>query len=243
MSPVLIVACFFLVAFLYASVGHGGASGYLAVMALLGMTPAEIRPTALVLNLIVSLVATLFFFRSGHFRSRLFLPLAMASVPASWLGAHFQLSDEAYRIVLGVCLLIAVFRLVFETIFRQYQSIRSVSNMTLFVLGAGIGLLSGMIGIGGGILLSPILLLARWADMRESAALSAPFIFVNSLAALIALSSRTPDFPAQLFWWLPATLAGGFAGGYLGSRKLPVVSLKYILAAVLVIAAGKLILV
>ena len=115
--------------------------------------------------------------------------------------------------------------------------------MTLFVLGAGIGLLSGMIGIGGGILLSPILLLARWADMRESAALSAPFIFVNSLAALVALSSQTTDFPGQLFWWLPATLFGGLAGSYLGSRKLPVVSLKYILAAVLVIAAGKLILV
>ena len=243
MSEWIVILGFLVIALLYAAVGHGGASGYLALMALLGLAPAVIRPSALVLNVIVSLIAAVYFVRSGYFRPRLFIPLAIVSIPMAWLGAHLQVSDHWYRILLAACLLIAVVRLLAEMHANSDQPVRPVSIPLLLIAGAGIGVLSGMIGIGGGILLSPFLLLVRWTDMRETAALSAPFILVNSLAALAALSSQDPVFPDTLLFWILATIAGGTVGAYLGSRRLPVVSLKYILAAVLLLATGKLILV
>lgn len=243
MSAAFIILCFFIVAALYASVGHGGASGYLAVMAIMGLTPAVMRPTALVLNLLVSLIATFYFFRSGYFKSKLFLPLILASVPFAWLGANLPLPDRLYKIILGACLLLAILRLLFEKKISSERQLRAIPAFWLVVMGALIGLLSGMIGIGGGILLSPLLLIGRWTTLREAAALSAPFIFFNSLSALAVLATNHPQFPEEVIYWSFATFTGGIVGAYAGSHKLQVAAMKYILIVVLLLAAGKLILV
>jgi hypothetical protein len=243
MTVAVIIVCFFVVAALYSSVGHGGASGYLAVMAIVGLSPEVMRPTALVLNLLVSFIATLYFFRSGNFRSRLFLPLVLSSVPFAWLGANLPLTDHLYKFILGSCLVVAVLRLLLEKWISTDEHVRTISVVWLIIIGSVIGLLSGMIGIGGGILLSPLLLLGRWATLRESAALAAPFIFFNSLSAFSVLYSKQPQFPDELLYWMMATLAGGILGAYAGSHRLPVTVLKYVLAGVLLLAAGKLIVV
>ncbi|MEY4594629.1 MAG: hypothetical protein RIQ47_1039 [Bacteroidota bacterium] len=240
MTVAILIGCFFLVAALYSSVGHGGASGYLAVMAIIGLSPEIMRPTALVLNLLVSFIATGYFFRSGHFRSRLFLPLVLSSVPFAWLGANLPLPDYLYKIILGICLLVAVLRLLLEKWISTDGEVQKISVFWLIIMGCGIGIISGMIGIGGGILLSPLLLLGRWATLRESAALAAPFIFFNSISAFSVLYQKQPQFPDELLYWMIATLAGGIVGSYAGSRRLPVAVLKYILAGVLLLAAGKL---
>ena len=173
-------------AFLYASVGHGGASGYLAVLAIFAVAPAVMKQTALVLNLGVSLLAFYQFYRQKYFRFELFWPFALTSVPMSYLGAQFVLSDANYKRILGVCLVIAIFRML--ATFKSDQ-LRPISLSLALFFGAIIGLFSGMIGIGGGILLSPLLLLMRWASLKQAAAISSLFIFVNSVAGLFGLKN------------------------------------------------------
>ena len=250
--PLLLLA----VAFLYASVGHGGASGYLAVMALLGVAPAEMKSSALLLNLLVSLAA--FWQYRPHFRWHPFWLFAIASVPLAYLGAKIPLADGTYRKLLAVFLLFPVVRLVQNGIFplggagfQHKTAIPQPVSATLAVgIGGAIGLLSGMLGIGGGILLSPVLLLLRWADLKQAAAMSALFIFVNSAAGLLGLVTRHGNgfglknfqLPAHIHIWLACALVGGMLGAYIGSKKLDVRLLRYALALVLAIAAAKLLL-
>lgn len=229
-----------IIALLYASVGHGGASGYLALMALMGQAPADMRPAALWLNLLVSAVATVQYARAGHFAWRLFLPFALLSVPMAYLGARITLDAGTYERLLALCLLLAALRLlgVFGT---SNSTLRAVHSIGAPALGAVIGLVSGLVGIGGGVLLSPALLLLRWSDAHRTAAVSAPFIFVNSAAGLIGLLADGP--PAGLhLGWLLAALAGAVIGSTLGARVLPDLRLRQVLGAVLLLASTKLLL-
>lgn len=237
----LLLLALMVVAFLYSSVGHGGASGYLAVMALLGFTPAVMKSSALIMNLAVSLIAFIGFYRAGFFRWSLFWPLAAGSVPLAYVGGTMSLPDALYKKILAICLLISIVRMLYKFGDRRGEQNPSLA-VTLFS-GAGIGLISGLIGIGGGILLSPLILLMRWATLKETAAISALFIFVNSLAGLLGLQQQGGiQITPELQFGVLASIAGGLIGSYLGSKKFNVPTLRYLLATGLIIAAFKLLL-
>lgn len=224
-------------AFLYASVGHGGASGYLAVMALFAIAPPLMKQTALLLNLGVSLMSFIAFYRQGYFKWTLFWPFALGSIPAAFLGARIPLTDSTYKQILGACLFLAVIRMVISL---KEGTRRSLPAIIGVITGAVIGLLSGMIGIGGGIILSPLLLLFRWASLKEAAAVSALFIFVNSVSGLAGLKTWIPLDQSQMVYWLAASLVGGFLGARWGAGIASNTKVKWILALVLVIASLKL---
>lgn len=228
------------IALLYAMVGHGGASGYIALLMLLGFAPDEVRTTALVLNLFVSGIGTAQFARAGHFRWRLFFPFAIASVPMAWLGAHMELDAVVYKRLLALCLLLAAARLL--GLFRSSGTARPLNIPIALFTGAALGLLSGAIGIGGGILLSPLLLLMGWADAHETAAVSAPFIFVNSVAGLLG-ATMSDHIPSAMPWmWVAAAVAGGGIGAWIGARHLSALWLRRALGVVLIFACVKLVL-
>lgn len=230
-----------IVAFLYSSVGHGGASGYLAVMAIFSIAPSMMKSSALVMNLAVSLFSFIGFYRAGHFRLRLFLPFALASIPMAFLGGTMTLTDSIYKKILAVCILFSIIRLVY-TFDTKNEKIKPIPVWAGIVSGAAIGLLSGMIGIGGGIVLSPLMLLMRWATLKETAAVSALFIFVNSLSGLYGqLQKGGIHLPENMQWAVLATIIGGLAGSYFGSQKFNITTLKRLLAVGLVIACIKLI--
>ena len=229
----------FLVAFLYASVGHGGASGYLALMAIFGMAPEVMKPTALLLNLFVSFIAFVQFYRGGHFSGKIFLPLAAASVPLAFLGGLVEVNALIYKKILGFLLLIPVTRFLFFGNIRVKEIKQSTISLSV-AIGACIGFLSGLIGIGGGIILSPVLLLLKWADQKQAAALSAAFIFVNSFAGLAGQFTKGIQFNENMYAYVGLAMAGGLLGSYLGALKFKQVILKNILALVLMLAAYKL---
>jgi uncharacterized protein len=230
-----------MVAFLYSSVGHGGASGYLAVMALLGVSAPLMKSSALVMNLAVSLISFLGFYRAGYFRIHIFLPFALSSVPMAFVGGIITLSDDIYKKILAICLLISIARMVYR--FSENTQNPSPIPLWLGLLSGGlIGLISGMIGIGGGILLSPLLLVMGWANLKETAAVSALFIFVNSMSGLIGqIQNSTLALPENLQLALIATILGGILGAYFGSQRFNIPTLRYLLAIGLVIASLKLI--
>lgn len=229
----------FLVAFLYASVGHGGASGYLALMAIFSIAPDVMKPTALLLNLFVSLTSFIQFYRGGYFRLKLFLPFAIASVPFAFIGGLISVDASVYKQILGWLLLLPVIRFFFFSNIREKEQ-KQPSLLLAVAIGAVIGFLSGLIGIGGGIILSPVLLLLRWADMKQTAAISALFIFVNSLSGLAGQLTKGIQFTTDMYLYVVIAFAGGLAGAYFGSVKLKQGLLKYLLATVLLIAAIKL---
>lgn len=198
------------VAFLYASVGHAGASGYIAVMSLAALPPTSIRPVALVLNILVACLATWQFARAGHFSWRLFWPFALLSVPAAFVGGYLKLPNHAFQILVGVVLLFSAYR--FFT--KQYSDgdIREPKKGVALAVGAGLGLLSGLTGTGGGIFLTPLLLFRRWASTKPAAAVSALFILLNSISGLLGNFSSTRFLPDYTIWFLGAALVGGLAG-------------------------------
>ena len=229
-----------IVAFLYSSVGHGGASGYLAVMAIMGVAPSLMKSSALVMNLAVSLFSFIGFYRAGYFRLKLFLPFALASVPFAFLGGTMTLSDAIYKKILAVCILFSIIRLIYK-FDANNQSPRPIPLWAGVLSGGVIGLLSGMIGIGGGIILSPLMLLMRWANLKETAAVSALFIFVNSLSGLYGqMQMDGIRLTENMQWAVLATIMGGLAGSYFGSQKFNVPTLKKLLAVGLVVACLKL---
>jgi uncharacterized membrane protein YfcA len=232
----------FVVAFLYASVGHGGASGYLALMVIYGIAPEVMKPTALLLNLFVSLTGFLQFYRGGYFKKDIFIPLALASIPLAFVGGTITVQTELYKRILGILLLFPIGRLLF---FRNTEASElKPSNFYIsLLLGGTIGLLSGMIGIGGGIILSPALLLLKWTDQKQTAALSALFIFVNSVAGLAGQFTKGIHFNTDMIWYVVIAFAGGLCGAYFGALKFNQNILKNMLAVVLSLAAYKLIIV
>ena len=228
-----------IVAFLYSSVGHAGASGYIAVMTLLGLAPATIRPTALILNILVASIGSIQFGRAGYFRWRLFWPFALLSIPAAYLGGYLQLPGAMLRILIGLVLLFSAGRLFFRR--SDPQDVQSPAPSAAISLGGMIGLLSGLTGTGGGIFLTPTLLFFRWARIREAAAVSALFILVNSLAGLAGYFNANRSIPSLGLVLAGAAVIGGTAGSYLGSRRFPVRTISLVLAIVLIIAGTKLI--
>ena len=231
----------FIVALLYASVGHGGASGYLALMAIYGFAPEVMKPSALMLNLFVSLTSFIMFYKGGHFKWKLFLPFALASIPFSFLGGTITLDAAIYKKVLGVLLLFPVARFFFYPN-TDDADLKSSNFVISLLIGAIIGFLSGLIGIGGGIILSPVLLLLNWTNQKQTAAISALFIFVNSIAGLAGQLSKGIHIDNTVFGFIAIAFIGGLGGAWLGSLKLNQTYLKYTLAIVLLMASVKLIL-
>lgn len=237
----LILFCFLLavVAFLYSSVGHGGASGYLALMALFSFPIAVMKPSALLLNLFVSGISFFFYYRKEFFKPKLFYPFAITSVPAAFIGGMIPLENNFYKIMLGIVLTLAALRLF--GFFNAKEKENTPINVPLAMgIGFGIGLLSGMLGIGGGVILSPILLILGWATLKETAAISSLFIFVNSIAGLSGYFMGGKTFPADSFYWVPIAVFGGILGAYYGSGHFSNKVLKYVLATVILMASVKL---
>ena len=240
--PYLSYLLIFIMAFMYSSVGHGGASGYLAILAMLGASQIVMKRSALLLNIFVSGIAFIQYYRNGHFKFKLFWPFALGSFPAAFAGALIPLQDGTYKRILGICLIFSVIRLVIGV--RQIEDQNECRELKIWagiVTGIIIGMISGMIGIGGGIILSPVILLFNWGKMKETAAVSALFIFLNSVSGLTGVLSSGIKIPDLAYPLLGAAILGGLIGSYFGSKRFDFQILKYMLAVVLVIASLKLI--
>src|ERR1700694_4105470 len=238
-SLILLSLVMGVIAFLYSSVGHAGASGYIAVMTLWGLAPTVIRPTALVLNILVACIGSFQFWRAGHFSWRLFWPFALLSIPAAYFGGHLQPSASVWRILIGLVLLFSAVRLISRR--SDPPNVAPPSRPVAIGVGAGLGFLSGLTGTGGGIFLTPLLLFCRWAHIRQAAAVSALFILVNSLGGLVGYFTAVHSVPTLGIYLAIPAIVGGTIGSYLGRRRLPVRSIAIFLAVVLAIAGAKLI--
>ena len=226
-------------AVLYSSVGHGGASGYLAAMALFGLDPALMKPAALTMNIFVAAVVLVRLAPAGHFNPRLFLPLVIGSIPMAFVGGAFLITASAYKIILGVCLLLAFWRLLWE---QRDEGVTDTPSAWLTVpIGAALGFIAGMTGVGGGIFLSPLLLFLHWTNMRGSAAIAAAFILVNSVAGLAGHASVTQSWPAGIPLLIAVAVCGGLLGSELGARRIAPAQLRKILGMVLAVAGLKMI--
>jgi len=241
-SETLAIAILFLVgAALYASVGHGGASSYLAVMGLFSLAPGVMKPTALALNILVAGIATFKFYRAGLFSWKLFWPFAVVSVPAAFIGGAMMLPARAYKLLVGVVLLYAA-------VWMFRSALRPISKEThlpllwaALVAGAAIGFLSGLTGVGGGIFLSPLILYMGCAQTRATSGVAAPFILVNSIAGLLGHFSSVAQLPPSIPIWGAAAVIGGWIGATYGSKRAPAPVLRQLLSLVLIIAGAKLI--
>lgn len=230
----------FVVALLYASAGHGGASGYLGLMAIYGFSQEVMRPTALILNILVSFAAFVHFYRSGYFNRAIIAPLILTSIPLAFVGGLIPLDDSFYRKLLGLVLVVTVFRFLFVSADILVRVERPPAY-GLAISGGMIGLLSGMIGIGGGVLLAPLMLALRWADQKQTAATCALFIFVNSVAGLAGLVTSGVALAGDIWGHALVASAGGLLGAWLGANKFTNLVLKYVLNVLLLMAAAKLI--
>lgn len=232
-------------AFGYASVGHGGASAYLAAMALAGVAPQEMRPIALSLNILVSAIATWKFHRAGYFRWRLFWPFAVVSIPLAYAGGAISLPGHAYKALVGAVLVYAAWQLWRSA--RAGDEMRAVREPPIrwaMAIGAAMGLLSGLTGVGGGIFLSPVLLMLGWAGTKQTSAVAAPFILVNSIAGLAAgFAAGTAALGREIWVLAAAVLAGGWMGAEYGSQRFANPVVRRVLAAVLALAGAKMVLV
>lgn len=230
-----------IVAFFYASVGHGGASSYLMVLALLNFAPEQIRPAALIMNMFVSMIAFLTFKRVSTFPIKLFLALSIFSIPAAYLGGGIEIDTSLYKRILGIVLFFPILK------FLDILPTSTTSNPAVRTwwmapaIGLAIGFVSGLVGIGGGIILSPILLLLGWSDLKSTAAMSALFIFLNSISGFIGAGGFSVNIDQELWILMPLTILGGALGAYWGAHKFQNKGLKYALTIVLFIAAIKLV--
>jgi hypothetical protein len=235
---VLVCAGLLAVSFLYSCVGHAGASGYIAVMALAGLPTSFIKPTALTLNILVASLSAWQFYRAGHFRWRLFWPFALLSVPCAFLGGYLNLPARAFKILVGIILLFSAVRF-FMKQKPESEPTEPKPGVSLPV-GGGLGFLSGITGTGGGIFLTPLLIFMKWARTKTASATSALFILVNSISGLAGQVSGTKSVPTMIVPLAVTVVVGGATGSYLGSRKFSPEMIKKLLACVLLIAGFKL---
>ncbi|MBN8281459.1 MAG: sulfite exporter TauE/SafE family protein [Gammaproteobacteria bacterium] len=235
----ILTVAVFAVAVLYSSVGHAGASGYIAVMTLIGLAPADIKPIALTLNILVASIGTFQFWRAGHFSWPLFWPFALLSVPCAFIGGYLDLPTHAFKMLVGIVLIVSAV----QFLVRPPDEGEPRQPPRLVTLGAGglLGLLSGLTGTGGGIFLTPLLIFMRWARTKNAAAVSAPFILLNSASGLAGNLSATRSFPAFAWALVAAVVIGGTIGSWFGSRRLPHTAIKRLLSVVLTIAGFKLV--
>lgn len=235
-----IAAAVFVMAALYSTVGHGGGSGYLAILAIASIAPEQMRPTALLLNVVVSSIATWKFISIGTFRKDLFIPLICASIPAALLGGYVDIPNQIYKPIVGIVLLYAAIRL-----FVPIKGSEKTAKPNIFpvlISGVVIGFFSGMIGVGGGIFLSPLILLLGWTTAKQTAAISAPFILVNSISGLGGIAIDNAGLPIDSGFIIPLAIAvviGGFIGASFGSKKVGHQGLRATLGVVLFIASIK----
>jgi uncharacterized protein len=242
-SETLIIAIlFFAGAALYASVGHAGASAYLAVMGLYSFAPSVMKPTALALNILVAAIATLKFHRAGLFSWRLFWPFAVASIPAAFIGGATAIPTRSYKIVVGIVLLYAAVWMFRSSLKPLQAAAHPPPPWAAILAGLAIGFLSGLTGVGGGIFLSPLILYMCWADTRATSGVAAPFILVNSIAGLLGHLSSVSQLPPSIPVWGAAALIGGWIGATYGSNRAPPPVLRQLLSLVLIVAGVKLIL-
>lgn len=238
-TTVLISVAVFIAAFLFAMAGHTGASAYLAIFGLLDMAPAQIKPTVLALNVVVGCVAVYKFSRAGHFSWRLTWPFILTSIPFSFLGGLITLPTPVYRLLVGVVLVYASLRMLFDVPAKKNTEPGFPSVWISLLLGAGIGFTGGLIGMGGGVLLSPILLLTNWAGPQLTAGTIAIFVLVNSISGLLGHWSASPDLPSQLPIWAGVALVGGWIGAEIGSRRLSATTIRRMLGVILLLAGGR----
>lgn len=238
-DPVLMTVLLGVIALIYSTVGHAGASSYLALLALSGMLPEQARPTALVLNLVVAVITTTRFAVAGHLRWQLLWPFALTAVPMAFVGGLVPVPHWLWKAMVGGCLLVAAWRLWLPAPAERVAP-EKAPIMPALAIGAGLGFLSGLIGVGGGIFLSPLLLLSGWASPRTTAAASAAFILLNSAAGLAGRLTALPVLPPALPWWALAVLIGGWVGSRIGAATVSPLVLRRLLAAVLALAGTKL---
>lgn len=241
-DALLLAALFFAAATLYASVGHAGASAYLAAMALVGVTPELMRPTALILNLFVATVVVVRFSSAGHLPWRSLVPLAAGSIPAAFVGGSIDLPGQVYRPLVALVLLAAAWRLAAALPPDDEEMQARIPVLAGVAAGGSIGLLAGLTGTGGGIFLTPLLVLAGWTATRDAAGLSGAFILVNSVSGLAGIAGGGLTLSPAMPLWILAVVGGGFVGSWLGAARFSILDLRRALAVVLVVAAAKLIL-
>lgn len=229
----------FLVAFLYSSVGHAGASGYIAVMSLFSLSPATIKPAALILNILVACLATWQFRKAGYFSWALFWPFAVLSIPFAFIGGYVNLPTQIFKVLVGIVLLYSAARFFVHP--KPDEEVAPPNKSIALGSGAVLGLVSGLTGVGGGIFLTPLMIFMHWAKTKTASAVSALFILVNSISGLLGNISSTGQLPSVAVPFAVAALAGGTIGSYLGSRQFSPLLIKQLLGIVLVIAGLKLI--
>lgn len=235
----IILPLIFLAAFIFASVGHGGATAYLAVFALLALQPASMRPAALCLNVLVASIALFKFTKVRAFDWQLFWPIAIFSVPFAYLGGQISLPEIHYKILVGLCLIVAAWAIFIGASKPETSQIKPVKRPILMALGAGLGLLAGLTGVGGGIFLSPILLTFNWAKTKVVSGVAAAFILANSISGILGVLSKSPTLPDNLRYWAVAAVIGGFIGAEYGSKHFNNVKIRQILALILLFAGAK----
>ena len=241
-AQIVLTVLVFLASTLYASVGHAGASGDIAAMVLVGVPAAQMKPVALVLNLFVATIGTIRFYRAGYFSWSLLWPFVITSVPFAFIGGRITLPGTIYRPLIGVVLIYAAYRLIVLSKGQpEPDTSKGAPVLPAMLWGVVIGLLSGLTGVGGGIFLSPLLLLMGWAGTRQTAGVSEAFILANSLAGLAGNVAVVHKLPQMILWLIPAAILGGIIGSGLGSRRLNPVTLRRLLGMVLVVAAVKMI--
>ena len=233
------------IAFLYSSVGFGGASGYLAAMSLFAITPQTMASTALTLNVLVASLAFVAFYRAGHLDWRLLWPFLITSIPAAFVGGYLHIDERFYLILLNVALTYVAVRMLFNEHFTRALADETTPDafpLPLALLaGLGIGLLSGMIGVGGGIFLAPLIVVAGWGTAKQAAAVAAAFILLNSLSGIGGrLAADQFAVGALGIFLLPAGLMGGIFGSRIGARHLSGVAVRRMLGVVLLIAVARL---
>lgn len=211
--------CFLIVSFLYSSVGHAGASGYLAIMALLSFPVESIKPVSLILNIVVSLIASYKFIKAGRFDRKVFMAFAITSIPMSFLGGMVEIDPHWFKIFAGLFLVISAVLLLFRQLIKPTNSVRQVNMYLALIIGAIIGLLSGMLGVGGGIFLSPILIMMGWATIRNTSGIAAVFILCNSVLGLAGHYVALRSVPPEIIYFMLVVTLGGYIGSHYGASK------------------------